>query len=299
MKTIATLSGKGGVGKTTLSASLTSLFARNNQKIISVDTDVDAPNLLLLMDGKIISEKILKASEKAVLDENACSGCQACIESCPHEAITWDSVNDRPDIDIMLCEGCGICTIICPEQALSLEEFECGTIKHIQTPRGIPTISGDLKIGEGSSGKIVSETKEFAKNIAKDKDIDFILIDGPPGTGCPVIATASGIDYAILITEPTPAAIHDVKRALGVIRHFCNDIGLVINKADINKENTERLISYARKEGLDLLGQIPVTDDIPNSIVAGKPVVEFNPDGLASKAIKDIYENLIEILKDK
>ncbi|MHC1590546.1 MAG: P-loop NTPase [Candidatus Helarchaeales archaeon] len=297
MKLVAILSGKGGVGKTTLSASLSALFARDKRKIISVDTDVDAPNLLLIMNGKVIEERIVTASEKAVLDESACASCQQCVDVCPHEAIEWNEKDQLPVINSLLCEGCGICTLICPLNALKLEEFESGKLKHVLTPEGIPTVTGDLKIGEGSSGKIVSEAKEFATKIADKNGVDIMLIDGPPGTGCPVIATASGIHHAILITEPTPAAIHDLKRALELVRHFCQSVSLVINKANINKQHADELISYARQEGLVLLGRIPVSSDIPKSIVAGKPVVDFKPDSPASKAIEEIYSNLLTQLK--
>jgi len=297
MTMITVLSGKGGVGKTTLTASLATLFHEESNNIVSIDSDVDAPNLLLIMKGKQISSKDAFASEKAFFDESKCMHCRTCYNSCKYDAIDWDEEGKIPIFDSILCEGCGICELLCPEKAITLKPIKSGEIKYIITDNDLPVISGELVIGEGSSGKIVNEAKQFGVEIAEKNNKNILLVDGPPGIGCPVISAASGSTYIILITEPTPAAIHDVKRALEIARFFCQSIGLVINKADINEKFTNELKEFAKEEGLDLLGTIPVDDKIPKSIVNGKPIVEYAKDSVASQAIEKIYNNLKAIVK--
>ncbi|MHA1799978.1 MAG: ATP-binding protein [Candidatus Helarchaeota archaeon] len=296
MAVITVLSGKGGVGKTTLTASLSTLFNKEFGNNVSVDTDVDAPNLLLIMQGTEIEKRDTFSSENAFLDKAKCIGCKACYENCKYDAIDWDEDNNLPILDSLLCEGCGICELVCPEHAIHLEPIKSGEIKYIEAASKLPVISGELKIGEGSSGKVVNEAKQLGVEVADKKNKKIVLIDGPPGIGCPVISAASGSNYIILITEPTPAAIHDVKRALEVARFFCKSVGLIINKADINEKYSNELTHFAKEENLDFLGTIPVDDAIPKSIVRGLPVVEYLKDSEASKAIQKIYEKLRRIL---
>lgn len=293
---VTILSGKGGVGKTTLTASLSLLFNEEFKNNISVDTDVDAPNLLLIMQGEEREVRNCYASEKAFFDESKCISCKSCFDNCNYDAISWDENKNLPIIDSLLCEGCGICELVCAEDAIMLKPIKSGEIKHIDTNYEFPTISGELKIGEGSSGKVVNEAKQFGVEIAERIKKKMIIVDGPPGIGCPVISAASGSNYIILITEPTPAAIHDLKRALEVARFFCKSIGLVINKADINEKYTEELKKYGENELLDFLGTIPVDDNIPKSIVNGVPIVEFSPESPSSKAIKNIYQKIKQVI---
>ncbi len=295
---ITVLSGKGGVGKTTLTASLSYLFHQDNQNIISVDTDVDAPNLLLILGGKELERKSIEASEKAFLDKQKCRNCGACEKICKFGAISWDDVNDIPIISRLHCEGCGVCSLICPEQAIEIRPVKSGKLIHMETKFGYPVITGDIEIGDASSGKIVAEAKTKARELSKTLSSDTLLVDGPPGIGCPVIASASGSTYIVLISEPTPAAKHDLERVLEISRFFCKRIGLVINKADINKKFTEELIKFAKTENLDILGTIPVDDAVPKSITNGVPVVVDNPNSPASKAIYSIYEKLKNHLND-
>lgn len=298
MKEITILSGKGGVGKTTLTASLSYLFHQDNQKIISVDTDVDAPNLLLILGGKELERKSIEASEKAFFDPEKCRNCGACEKICKFGAISWDDAKDIPIFSRLHCEGCGVCSLVCPEGAIVIKPVKSGKIINMKSIFGYPVITGDIEIGDASSGKIVAEAKTKARELSKELNLNTLLVDGPPGVGCPVIATASGSTYIILISEPTPAAKHDLERVLEVSRFFCKRIGLVINKADINQKFTEKLILFAENENLDILGTIPVDSAIPKSISNGKPVVVDNPESPASKAINAIYEKLKSYLNN-
>ncbi|MHA1377924.1 MAG: P-loop NTPase [Candidatus Helarchaeota archaeon] len=294
---VTVLSGKGGVGKTTLTASLAALFENDGEKIIAVDTDVDAPNLLLILGGKEKEKKSIEASAKAFFDLTNCRHCGACEKVCKFGAISWDQENDLPIFSRLHCEGCGACSLVCPEKCIEIKPVKSGTVIHVESKLGFPVITGDIEIGDASSGKIVSEAKTLARELSKKGKIDTLLVDGPPGVGCPVIASASGSSYIILVSEPTPAAKHDLERALDIASFFCNRIGLVINKADINQEFTNQLIEYAKIENLDLLGTIPVDDSIPKAIINGKPVVVDDPKSPASIAIGEIYKNLKKLLK--
>lgn len=297
MVMITVLSGKGGVGKTTLTASLSILFNEEFGNNISVDTDVDAPNLLLIMQGKEIETRDSFSSEKAFFDSSKCTGCKSCFDNCNYDAIEWDDEKTQPIFDSLLCEGCGICELVCPEGAITLKPIKSGEIRYIETNLNFPVISGELKIGEGSSGKVVNEAKQFGVEISDKQKKKVILVDGPPGIGCPVISAASGSNFIILITEPTPAAIHDLKRALEVAKHFCNSIGLVINKADINEKYTEELKEFGKNENLVFLGTIPVDETIPKSIVNGIPIVKFSPESPASKSIENIFNELKKVVE--
>ncbi len=297
MTMITVLSGKGGVGKTTLTASLGTLFHEDMNNNVSIDSDVDAPNLLLIMQGKEIESRDAFASEKAFYDESKCMHCRTCYQNCKYDAINWNIEKKIPIFDSILCEGCGICELMCPEKAITLKPIKSGEIKHIITKKDLNVISGELVIGEGSSGKIVNEAKQFGVEIAEKNKKYILLVDGPPGIGCPVISAASGSTYIILITEPTPAAIHDVRRALEIARFFCKSIGLVINKADINEKYSNELKKFSEIEGLDFLGTIPVDNNIPKSIVNGKPIIEYTRNCSASKSIEKIYKKLKTIIK--
>ncbi|MHA1298849.1 MAG: P-loop NTPase [Candidatus Helarchaeota archaeon] len=295
-KEITILSGKGGVGKTTLTASLAVLFEKDGKKIIAVDTDVDAPNLLLILGGDEKNRKSVEASMKAFFDLKNCRNCKACQKVCKFGAISWDEEKDLPIFSRMHCEGCGACSLVCPEKCIEIRPVKSGIVVQVDSKLGFPVITGDIELGDASSGKIVSEAKTSARELAKKEGIETLLVDGPPGIGCPVIASASGSSYIILISEPTPAAKHDLERALDIATFFCQKIGLVINKADINEKFTNELIEYANSQNLDLLGTIPVDDAIPKAIVNGNPVVIDNKNAPASRAIDKIYKKLIDLL---
>ena len=296
MKEVVVVSGKGGVGKTSLTASLAYLFSSNNARLIVVDTDVDAPNLALLLKGEKVEEISVKASEKAFIDYAKCDGCGMCVEYCKENAILWNSKENKPYIFDVFCEGCGVCGVVCPRKAIKIELVENGSIVISRSTYGFLVVTGQLKIGEAGSGKIVMEVKLKANEIAKKNKADILLVDGPPGTGCPAIAAVSGAHYAVLITEPTPAALSDLKRIYEIVKHFQAPSGLVINKADLEENFKKEIYKFAEREGIQILGEIPLDNTIPYSLAQGIPVIEYAPNSPASKSIKKIAEKILQTL---
>ena len=296
MKEIVVISGKGGVGKTTFTASLAYLLSSNNTRLVVADTDVDAPNLALLLKGEKTGEIGVKASEKAFIDYTKCDGCGMCLKYCKENAILWNSKENRPYIFEVFCEGCGVCSVVCPRKAIRIELVENGSIVISRSTYGFLVITGQLKIGEAGSGKIVMEVKLKANEIAKENKADVLLVDGPPGAGCPAIAAVSGAHYAILITEPTPAALSDLERIYEIVQHFQAPSGLVINKADLEENFKKEIYKFAEREDIQILGEIPLDNAIPHSLAQGIPVVEYAPNSPASKSIKKIAENVLRTL---
>ncbi|MCD6164238.1 MAG: ATP-binding protein [Candidatus Odinarchaeota archaeon] len=296
MKEVVIVSGKGGVGKTSLTASLAYLFSSNNTRLVVVDTDVDAPNLALLLKGEKVGEINVKASEKAFIDYAKCDSCGMCVKYCKENAILWNSKENKPYIFDVFCEGCGVCSVVCPRKAIKIELVENGSIVISHSTYGFLVVTGQLKIGEAGSGKIVMEVKLKANEIAKKNKADILLVDGPPGTGCPAIAAVSGAHYAILITEPTPAALSDLKRIYEIVKHFQAPSGLVINKADLEENFKKEIYKFAEREGIQILGEIPLDNAIPYSLAQGIPVIEYAPNSPASKSIKKIAEKILQTL---
>jgi MinD superfamily P-loop ATPase len=280
MKTIAVLSGKGGVGKSSITASLAVLLA-DKHRIVAADCDVDAPNLALVLG---IGEKDFKSlervetSERAMLIEEKCNACGECLDSCNFSAVEWDNDKKLPVINDLLCVGCGACTIACPEDALKMESVENASINIGETEYGFPVVSGQLDIGESGSGKVVNAVKMRASEIAEDINAEFLIVDSAAGIGCPVIASVRGSDYVILVTEPTPAAFWDLKRAIEVVKHFDIPHGVVINRYDINTKFTEEIGEYFALNKIPVLGKIPYDKKFVYALVNLKPVAVFEPE---------------------
>lgn len=277
MKTITIFSGKGGTGKTTVSSSLAVMLSRE-RKIAVADCDVDAPNLGLslgLKEKDYSSFINLKASEKAELIKEKCTGCKKCLNVCSFNAIKWDKKQNIPVFDDLLCEGCGTCVIVCPENAIKLRKVENATIS-VGKAYGFGIVSGQLKMGESGSGRIVMEVKRKAMEIARKENAELILVDSAAGIGCPVIASVNGSDYVIAVTEPTPSALSDLKRGLKIVNHFGIPCGVVINKYDINKEFSNKIEKFANKNKIPILGKIPYNKEFVEALVNLRPAVVYN-----------------------
>ena len=291
MKVLTILSGKGGTGKTTLSASLAVLLAKK-KKIIVADCDADAPNLGLalgLFDKNFLSWQKVQTNEKAVLDEKKCEGCKKCLEVCNFGAIGWNNKKNKPIFNSMLCEGCGSCMLICPNNAIKLVKVKNGKVGIANSKYGFKFISGQLKVGATGSGKIVSLIKDKTEKLGKKEKAEIMLADSAAGVGCPVIASIQGSDYVIAITEPTPSALNDLKRALRTVEHFRIPYGIVINKWDLNKNFSKKIEKFAEKYNIPLLGKIPYKREFVNALVNLKPVVIY--DKKFTKIFQDILEN--------
>ena len=301
MKKVTIVSGKGGVGKTTTTSALSLLMKEDNKEIILVDCDVDAPNLAIVLKCKELERKEIFSAEKAFLDdENCCISCKTCYEKCPSDAIIWNEETDRPIFNELFCEGCGVCEIVCPETCIKLKQVITGDLIKQKSEYGFIVVTGKIKIGEGNSGKIVAEAKMWSNNIAKDLNPkpEILLSDGPPGVGCPVIASLSDSDYVILLTEPNPAAIHDLERVLELAFHFTKKIGIIINKADLFPESTNKIKDYIEKNNLIHLGNIPLDHKIAYAVAEGISIIEYAPDSQAVKAFRIIYDKIQEFINE-
>ena len=301
-KKIAVISGKGGVGKTSLVASLASIAHKDHDvNLIVLDCDVDAPNLALILPSKS-EENILTqdtyTTKKATFLEEKCVNCKQCYDDhfCEFNALNWDENDNIPVIDYLACEGCGACKVLCPENAFEINPVKSGEIITFETDAGFPLIYGKTKLGSTTSGLLVSEVKQHATNLKEFDEANLILIDGPPGIGCPVIATVSGLDYIVAITEPTPSGLHDMKRAIEMVNQFNIPFGIVINKADLKSASQKQLNRYIEKAGFEILGRINFDLSIPEAMSYAEPVVDYAPESAASLAINKIYARLKHIL---
>lgn len=287
MKQLTVLSGKGGTGKTTLVASLAVLA----QQAVVVDCDVDAPDLHLLLQPKIIKSQEFKGSKLATIDKEKCIKCGLCLEKCRFNAIT-----ESIEIDPLACDGCGVCAVICPQEAITLKERVAGQTFISKTKYGAMT-HALLSPGQSNSGKLVTFTRLLARILADTEKSPLIIIDGPPGIGCPVIASVTGIDAGLIVTEPTMSGIHDLKRAWGLLKYFSIPAFVCINKYDINEENTKKILDYCRLYGLEFLGKIPFDPMAVEAMLQGKPVLEFAPESAIAKEIVKIWDKLRLSLK--
>ncbi len=286
MKQITVISGKGGTGKTTLVGS----FAALAENKVIADCDVDAPDLHLLLHPEIIEREEFKGLKVAVMDKTLCTECGTCEETCRFNAIVLTEESGYA-VNPARCEGCGACVFSCPQEALTLKERVSGYAFISKTKYGTMA-HAQLNIAEEASGKLVTAVRNTAQQVAEKEGCELILIDGAPGIGCPVIASLTGVDLALIVTEPTMSGLHDLERILDVTRHFGIGSVVCINKYDINEENSQRITEFCRQRGIEVVGNIPYDSVVTEAMVAGMPVVEFS-EGMVSDAIKDVWESII------
>jgi MinD superfamily P-loop ATPase len=280
IRQIVLVSGKGGTGKTTLAAALSSLL----DKQVVADGDVDAADLHILLSPRVKNNNSYIGGKKAAIDLERCTRCDLCQEYCRFEAI------DNYRVDPLACEGCGFCYRICPEQAITFREVISGYYRESTIPSG-DFVDAELLPGEGNSGKLVSEVKKRAQAIAAREKIRWLIVDGPPGIGCPVNASLAGVDLALVVTEPTVSGLYDLERLIQLIKRFHLPSGVVINKHNLNPAMCEKIEQYTRKEGLSLFGKIPFDEAVVTALLARKIITEF-PDSQATREIILIYEQI-------
>ncbi len=286
IKELTILSGKGGTGKTSLTAS----FAALSQKIaVLTDCDVDAPDLHMLLSPFVLETHEFNASRVAVIDKDTCVQCGKCQELC-----RFDAVHDQK-VDPILCEGCNVCVYICPLAAIKLEKRVSGHTFISKTKYGMMS-HALLNPGEENSGKLVTLVRNSAKKIAEKENLELIINDGPPGIGCPVIASLSGVDLGLVVTEPTLSGIHDMKRALALLNHFKIFSVVCINKFDLNEENSSTIINYCKSKDIEMIGTIPYDSKFTEAIIAGKPVIEYFPDSKVSNSLKNLWKKICNYL---
>lgn len=273
MKEFVFLSGKGGTGKTSIAASMAVLAGK---EAIIADCDVDAANMHILMKPDFRYSTDFFSGELAAINHEICTMCGKCEKICRFKGI---SLNDGQYlIDETNCEGCGYCELICPEKAILMEQRKSGTV-HISGIRtGSTMVHARLEIAGENSGKLVARVKEEAMRIAQDNKRNYVIVDGPPGIGCPVISSLSGASFTILVTEPTNSGLHDLKRIHKLIKRFNIPSGCIINKSDLNNNMVKAIKEHLLEEGIIHLADIPYNDSFTKAMVNAKTVVEINPD---------------------
>ena len=287
MKEIIIISGKGGTGKTSLVAAFSSL-AENK---VLCDADVDAADLHLIMEPAVVRGADFQSGNSAAINKDACTECGLCREMCRFDAISADYIVNPVD-----CEGCGVCVHFCPETAIDFPVNTCGEWFVSDTRFG-PMVHARLGIAEENSGKLVTLVRQEARKLAEEKNLDLILTDGPPGVGCPVIASIGGASAVLIVTEPTVSGKHDMERVAQLAGHFKIPAMICVNKFDLNLELTRKIENYAKEKGLSCLGRIPFDPVFTKAMIQAQTVFEYDGQSPVGEAIRGTWQQLAENLE--
>ena len=286
MKELVVISGKGGTGKTTLTAAFAAL-AKNR---VLCDADVDAADLHLLMAPKIRTRSDFKGGSIAVINEDKCTECGLCRELCRFDAISENFV-----VDSIECEGCGVCVDFCPENAIDFPVQTCGQWFVSDTRFG-PMVHARLGIAEENSGKLVTLIRQEAKKLAEEKKLEMIITDGPPGIGCPVIASIGGATAVLIVTEPTVSGIHDMERVAQLAEHFKIPAMVCVNKYDLNPDQALAIEKIAKEHEITFLGNIAFDPVFTKSMIDGKTLIEYDNNSTVATEVKKIWSGVLEHL---
>jgi MinD superfamily P-loop ATPase len=295
VKQVVVLSGKGGTGKTSVSAGLVHLASKESQ-IVYVDADVDAANLALVTEAKILITNAFWGSQRASIQPALCNRCGICFDTCRFTAIKPPKEGETSYAIIdFLCEGCEACVNQCPQDAIEMVQQQDGEWYRSDSPYG-RFVHAELFPGAENTGKLVTMVKQQARLLAEDHQLPLMIVDGPPGIGCPVISASAGADLAILIAEPGMSGLHDLERIIQTLDHFEVPMLIVVNKADIYPKGVEEIKKLAKDNGCMIGDDIPFDDAIPKAMVNAQPVTRMFPDSPASKAIGSICNQMHQIL---
>lgn len=293
MKEITVISGKGGTGKTSITAAL----ATSAKELILCDSDVDAPDLHLIMQPEILSVFGFEGNWVARIDQDLCTGCGICAEYCRFDAISFDE-EKHWEIHPFKCEGCRLCERICPSSAIKSKRSTHNSWYVSRTRTGIMT-HAKMGPGEENSGKLVTCVRQKARELAIKSQAKYLLTDGPPGTGCATIASVTGTDAVLVVMEPSLSSLHDADRVIKLVKEFNIPVLAVINKFDIHPEMTQRIEEFLDSSQVDLLGKIPFEDAMVKAMVQRKSIIEYDPDSRASLILAGIWEKLSETVHGK
>ncbi|MGI6393399.1 MAG: ATP-binding protein [bacterium] len=289
MKEIVVISGKGGTGKTSVASALFALSGNS----VAADCDVDAADLFIILEPEIVSRNDFYSGKIARIQKEKCSNCGLCMELCRFDSISVKQGHHF--VDETECEGCKVCVEFCPEKAIDFIDRLCGEW-FISNTRFGPFVHAKLGIGAENSGKLVALVRKEAKKAAEEKNADYIIVDGPPGIGCPVIASITGADGVVVVTEPTLSGFHDLKRVLKLAKHFKIKAAVVVNKWNINEDIANEIEAFSQKEGAFTAGRISLSSDFTNAQIMKKTVVEMKK-SITYNEICVIWEKLSNFIK--
>ena len=321
MKQLVILSGKGGTGKTSVAAAFAHLLSLDDAlfRTVLADADVDASNLELVLSPKIISREDFRGGQFAKIDWDTCTGCGICEEVCRFDAIGNAShpqfrrlavkrvaeldappaqIPDLPIVDPIACDGCAACVYQCPVDAITMHEQVVGEWFQSESRYG-PLFHAALGAAQENSGKLVTLVKQQARLLSMDEDYDLVLVDGPPGIGCPVISATSGADLALIVAEPTASGAHDMRRVLETTAHFDVPALVCINKADIYPERAAEIEEFCHDQGIQVVGEIPFDTAVTKAMVQGQPVTLYAPDAPSSQALRNVWAEVASKLLEE
>jgi len=293
MKEIVVISGKGGTGKTSVTAAFAQLAA---ERAIIADCDVDAADMHLLLEPEMPGGEDFYSGYLAVIDPDKCIQCGECALVCRFDAVEVEGDNYR--VVPLDCEGCGYCARICPAEAIEMELQNVGRWYDSPIKSGSRMIHARLGIGAENSGKLVARVKKEAKQLAEKGGREYVIVDGSPGVGCPVVSSLSGADYVLLVTEPSVAGIHDLKRVYELVQMHGIRTGCIINKYDLNDHKTEEIKEFLDQKGIALISTIPYNENFTRAMTMGKTIVEYHDRELKSlieeswKKVREIVDNI-------
>jgi len=288
IKQVVVISGKGGTGKTVI----TGAFAALAKDKVMADCDVDAADLHLLLDPEIKTSEVFESGFTAYTHKELCAGCGLCREVC-----RFDAVRDDFTVDSISCEGCAFCSNVCPQNAIEMRVNISGEWFMSDTRFG-PLVHARLGIAEENSGKLVALVRQKAKEIAEEKNCKWVIIDGSPGIGCPVIASITGVDCAVVVVEPTLSGLHDASRVINVVRFFGVPVRAIINKFDLNLDVTEEIEKWFKSQNIQVIGKLIFDKAVVESVVKGKTIIEYT-DNKVSKTLGNIWALIEKELVDK
>lgn len=289
IREVVVVSGKGGTGKTSVVGSLVSLFPAR----VAADCDVDAANLHMILVPEVIEEKEFIGGSKASIDPSRCTKCGTCREVCRFSAISEEFV-----VDHRSCEGCGACYVLCPAGAVDFPSSRAGTCYLCKDKSANPFVYAELLPGEENSGKLVAMVRNEARVLAEQKNIPLVIIDGPPGIGCPVISSMTGTHVAVIVTEPTISGLHDLDRIIDLARFFKCTTGVIVNKGDVNPDYCKRIEERCLAKGGIFLGAIPYDPKVTEAQIQATTILDSAPDSETSYIIRTIHNKLSTILEE-
>jgi len=287
MKEIVIISGKGGTGKTSIIAAFASLVENK----VLCDADVDAADLHLIMAPEIKEQHDFESGHTAIINQDKCTECGLCRDLC-----RWDAISEDFVVDSIECEGCGVCYYFCPEKAIDFPLNTCGEWYLSETRFG-PMAHARLGIAEENSGKLVTLIRQEGKKLAEKNNLDLLLTDGPPGIGCPVIASMGGATAVLIVTEPTVSGKHDMERVAELAAFFKVPAMMCVNKFDLNPSQGEAIEAFARERNVSVIGRVPFDPAFTKAMVQGKTIVEFDSQSEGCVAVKSIWETLAQRLE--